>query len=170
MRIVYMEFAGFCGFQPSPCRASCRLSLIPALDPERPQTSPPRFADRNTTLPVPAGVSHEERIGLKTPRPPAITRASATVSRASSAIAEASRLGGRGDGQVGLARRINREKAVLAFAVAGCLNAFDVRGRPCAAGGVRGCSSAERRRGRRSGAPFPRRSRRSCAAPGRAEP
>ena len=57
----------------------------------------------------------------------AITTASATVSRASStvpAVSVAARLGRRGHGQVGLAGGKDREEAVRAFAVAGCLDAF----------------------------------------------
>jgi len=44
---------------------------------------------------------------------------------ASSAIAEASGFDRRGDGQIGLARWIDSEKAILAFAVAGRLDALD---------------------------------------------
>jgi len=61
-----------------------------------------------------------------TPEAATVARASAAIStRASASIAKASRFGRRSDGQIGLARWKDREKALLAFAIAGRLNALD---------------------------------------------
>ena len=59
-----------------------------------------------------------------TPITVAVASSAVAVAGGWSAIAKAARTDGGSDGQVGFARE-NRQKAVLAFAAAGCLDAFD---------------------------------------------